>query len=64
MSRDSSNALVVVPDGRHRLDALVTVRRGPYRERKSGAGLHDTRPNRQRSRGDGKRAAIRESRAC
>lgn len=40
------------------LDKFVVGRRGPIRMRKSGAGLHDSRPNRERSKGDARRAAI------
>lgn len=42
---------------------LVIPPRGPHRMRKSGAGLHDSRPNRQRTRGDAKRAAVRDQEA-
>lgn len=34
--------------------------KGPRRQRQSGHGLHDSRPNRQRTRGQARRAALQE----
>jgi hypothetical protein len=43
------------------LDRLVIPRSSIVTERKSGAGRHDSRPNRQRTRHNCNAAAIRDS---
>lgn len=47
--------------GKAYLATLVIPARGPVRMRKSGAGLHSSAPNRQRTRTDAKRAALRDA---
>jgi hypothetical protein len=44
------------------LDQFVIPRRGPIRQRKSGAGPHAQGARRRRTRGEQRRAAITEQR--
>jgi len=44
------------------LDRFVIPRRGPIRQRKSGAGPHAQGTRRRRTRGEQRRAAITEQR--
>ncbi len=41
-------------------EAFVRTGTGPIRQRKSGAGVHDPRPNRQRTRGQIRSAALHD----
>lgn len=43
------------------LAALVIPPRGPRTQRQSGAGKHDSRPQRERAKGQSRRAAIARS---
>jgi len=47
--------------GKAYLATLVIPARGPVRMRKSGAGPHSSAPNRQRTRTDARRAALRDA---
>ncbi len=47
--------------GKAYLETLVIPARGPVRMRKSGAGPHSSAPNRQRTRTDARRAALRDA---
>ncbi len=47
--------------GKAYLATLVIPARGPVRMRKSGAGPHASAPNRQRTRTDARRAALRDA---